>query len=139
MKGRRLEEHVIAREKDLVAAQKRRDFSTIETLLADGFCEIGSSGQLFSRSEALDALRRVQDIDFEIEGFRFIVVTSGCVIVTYLAKGRRRIGGREYSSRAFRSSTWVDQEGVWRIIFHQATPLPPLEEPCATGGWKPAP
>jgi hypothetical protein len=27
-------------------------------------------------------------------------------------------------SRAFRSSLWRKQNGEWRIVFHQATPLP---------------
>jgi ribonuclease HI len=123
MPGGSVEEHLMALEKDLIAAQKRRDFSTIEALLADGFCEIGSSGRFFSRAEALHALKEVQDIDFVLEGFRFVPVAPGCVILTYLATGKRRIGGREYSTRAFRSSTWVNQQGVWRIVFHQATPF----------------
>ena len=49
MISKELEEHLIAKEMDIVAAQKRRDFSAVEALLADGFHEIGSGGRLFSK------------------------------------------------------------------------------------------
>jgi hypothetical protein len=99
MPGISVKEHLIALEKDLIAAQKCRDFSAIEALLADGFCEIGSSGRFFSRAQALDALKELQDIDFFLKDFRFIPLAPGCVILTYLATGKRRIGGRVFHPR----------------------------------------
>lgn len=67
---------------DIVAAQKRRDFSAVEALLADGFHEIGSSGRLFSKSEILDAIQEVQIIDCSFDRFKILPIDKGCVIVT---------------------------------------------------------
>ena len=42
-----LEDKLIAKERNILAAQKRRDFPAVEAALAHGFHEIGGSGQLY--------------------------------------------------------------------------------------------
>jgi hypothetical protein len=126
MTSKELEEHLIAKEMDIVAAQKRRDFSAVEALLADGFHEIGSSGRLFSKSEILDAIQEVQIIDCSFDSFKILPIDKECVIVTYVATAKRSHKGHEHWNRAYRSSIWMEREGSWRVVFHQATPLPPV-------------
>jgi hypothetical protein len=124
MISKELEEQLITREKDIVAAQKRCDFSAVEAMLAEGFHEIGGSGKLFSRSDVLRALRDIRIIDYTLDQFRILPANPGCVIVTYMTSVKRSYMGQEYWNRAYRSSTWIEQDGAWRVIFHQATPLP---------------
>jgi hypothetical protein len=120
-----LEDQFIAKEIDIVAAQKRRDFHAVEAVLADGFHEIGSSGRLFSKPEILDAIQEIQIIDYSFEQFKLLAIDNGYVIVTYIATVKRSYKGQEHWNRAYRSSIWMEREGSWRVIFHQATPLPP--------------
>jgi hypothetical protein len=124
MISKELEEQLIAKEMDIVAAQKRRDFSAVEAVLADGFHEIGSSGRLFSKSEVLDAIQEVQIIDYAFEQFKLLPIDKGWVIVTYLATVKRIHQGKEHWNRAYRSSIWMERDGSWLVVFHQATPLP---------------
>ena len=49
---------LISREIELVAAQRRRQFSAVAALPGDHSHEIGSSGRFFSKSQVLEALRR---------------------------------------------------------------------------------
>jgi hypothetical protein len=120
-----LEAHLIHLEQEIVAAQKRRDFSAVEALLGDDFHEIGSSGRFFSKADILRAIAEVQILDCTFEHFQFLPIDDECVIVTYVATVRRSQGGQEHINRAWRSSTWVRQQGQWRVLFHQATPCPP--------------
>jgi hypothetical protein len=124
MISKELEEQLIAMEIDIVAAQKRRDFSAVEALLAEEFHEIGSSGRLFSKSEVLKAVQEVQIIDYSFEHFNLLPIDDRCVILTYIATVRRSHQGQEHWNRAHRSSTWMQRNGSWLAVFHQATPLP---------------
>src|SRR5260370_41979418 len=72
----------------------------------------------------MDALKGPAAItDYSLEQFRLLPVNARCVIVTYIATVRSRLQGKEEATRAYRSSTWIEQAGSWRMIFHQATPM----------------
>jgi hypothetical protein len=119
-----LERQLIHQETALIAAQQRRDFSAVEALLADDFHEIGSIGRFYTKDEVLEAIRHVQILDYRVDHFRVLLIHPDCVIVTYIATLWRTHHGQESASRSHRSSTWIQQDGVWRAIFHQATTLP---------------
>jgi hypothetical protein len=119
-----LEEKIIAKERKILAAQKRRDFEEVGAALAPGFIEIGGSGQLFSKTQVLERLKFVHLLDYSLERFRLVSADATCLVLTYIATVRRRYKGEEYSTRSYRSSTWVERNGSWLVIFHQATPLP---------------
>ncbi len=121
--SKELEEKIISKERSILAAQKRRDFEAVEAALAHGFLEIGGSGQLFSKTQALERMKFVHVLDYSLERFRLVSVDDTCVILTYIATVRRRYKGEEYSNSSYRSSTWVERSGSWRVIFHQATPV----------------
>jgi hypothetical protein len=118
-----LEEKLIAKERSIFAAQKRRDFAAVEAALAQGFREIGGGGHFFSKAQVLDRLKFVHLLDYWLECFRLLPIDPTCVVLTYIIKVERRYKGLEYFNRSYRSSTWVERNGVWRVIFHQATPL----------------
>jgi hypothetical protein len=118
-----LKDLLITNEKAIVDAQKRRDVTAVDALLAEDFREIGSSGRMFCKSDVLDGIKESQIVDCSFEEFRFLRVDSTCVIVTYVTTATRILQGLEQSRRAYRSSTWVERNGAWRIIFHQGTVL----------------
>jgi hypothetical protein len=126
MISKELEEHLIAKEMDIVAAQERRDFSAVAAVLAEEFHEIGSSGKLFSKSEVLNAIQEVRIIDYSFDHFKLLPIDDEYVILTYIATVKRSHQGKEHCNRAHRSSTWMKRDGSWLVVFHQATPLPPL-------------
>jgi hypothetical protein len=102
-----LEAHLIRLEQEIVAAQQRRDFAAVEALLADDFREIGSSGRLFTKADAVCVISEVQILDCAFDHFQFLPIDDKCVIVMYVATARRTQDGREHMQRAWRSSTWV--------------------------------
>ncbi|HTD25117.1 MAG TPA: nuclear transport factor 2 family protein [Terriglobales bacterium] len=124
MISKELEEKLIANERSILAALKRRDPSAVATALADGFYEIGKGGKSYSKAEIMNALKDPAAItDYSLEQFRLLRVSASCMIVTYIATVRRRLQGKEEVTRAYRSSTWIEQAGSWRMIFHQGTPI----------------
>lgn len=126
MISKQTKEELISKEMAIVAAGQRGDFAAIEPLLADEFLEIGDSGQLYSKSEVLRAMKEVRILDCAFERFNALAIDEHCVILTYTTAARRSAQGREFSQRAYRSSTWVCRQGSWCMVFHQASPLPPV-------------
>jgi glyoxylase I family protein len=118
-----VEEVLMEKEMGIVAAQQRGDRAAVEAVLDDHFCEIGSSGRLFSRAELLEAIGQIKIVDYSFERFQVLAIDEQHAIVTYIAKTRRRYHGEEHTVCTYRSSTWKAERGGWRMIFHQGTPL----------------
>ncbi len=119
-----LEEKLIAQERGILAAQKRGDLAAVAEALADGFHEIGKSAKFYSKADVMNALKGATEIaDYSLENFRLLRVNASCVILTYISTVRGRSQSEEEATRAYRSSTWIEQGGSWRMIFHQGTPI----------------
>src|SRR5260370_7455466 len=79
-----LEEKLIAKERSIFAAQKRRDFAAVEAALAQGFREIGGIGHFFSKAQVLDRLKFLHLLDYWLECFKLLPIDPPYLILTYL-------------------------------------------------------
>lgn len=116
-------ELLIKLETDIIIAQKNSDFSFVEDLLWDEFQEIDSRGGIANKTAVIQAVNKVRLYDYTVEDFDINFVNETCAIVTYIATTKRLLNGEERVSHSRRSSTWVQRNGSWRMIFHQGTPL----------------
>jgi len=123
MISKQTEAQLINKEMAIVAAQQRGDVAAVEVVLAEEFHEIGSSGRMFSKAEILAILGQVKILECSFERVRVLPIDEQHAIVTYVAKTKRRYQGQETKTQTYRSSTWKQVEGEWRLIFHQGTPL----------------
>ena len=80
-------------------------------LLADEFTEYGSSGKVFHKSDILSSLDT--GAEYILSNFTFSDLAQGVTIVKYksIASGQA----------ALRSSIWVQNNGAWQLMHHQAT------------------
>jgi len=105
-------------EKDFFSAA----FCTIANMakrLAVGYYEYGASGYIHTRDETIAALSTIQhDRLIEINDFSIQQLCTDTVAVHY------RTFEHDSGRHALRTSIWCYQEGEWRILFHQGTPIP---------------
>lgn len=111
-------DELIAAELELLAAQQRDDIDAVALQLAADFEEIGSSGRHYNRADVLHALRGSHLESACATDFRVHPLDATHALVTFRVSLRRE--GRERHS--LRSSLWRNEDGVWRIVFHQGTP-----------------
>jgi glyoxylase I family protein len=123
MTSQEIEELIVEKEMGIIAAQQRGDRAAVEAVLDEHFCEIGSSGRLFSKAEILEAIAQIKIIEYSFETIRVLPIDGQHTIVTYIVKTKRRYQGQETTTRTYRSSTWKEENGGWRLVFHQGTPL----------------
>lgn len=122
--SKQVQDQLVSRERDLFAAQQRRNLAAVEEELAEDFREIGSGVKLYTKAEVLALLKDMQMIDHSLSDFRVLPLDNSSALVTYVANITRRAGGQETTTRSHRSSFWLRRHGSWRIVFHQSTPLP---------------
>ena len=109
---------LIAAEQALLDAQRHGDIDAVAARLAADFAEFGSSGMRYDRAGVLHALRGSRVESATATDFRVRPLDATHALVTFRASLRR--AGRERHS--LRSSLWRNEDGVWRIVFHQGTP-----------------
>ncbi|HEX2984032.1 MAG TPA: DUF4440 domain-containing protein [Ignavibacteriales bacterium] len=106
-------------EKLLLEQSVRKSSLQIESMLADDFIEIGSSGRSYNKIQIIEALQEESSaITYKIENFRIRALTEGVVLATYTAF---RIAGHERAESSLRSSIWQFVGGAWKMAFHQGT------------------
>lgn len=99
----------------------RASFQELDGLLADDFMEFGSSGHICNKQQVIEALLRQPDQHWAIRDFRMQPLAPGVVLVTYRAIRYANQPGK--ATHSLRSSIWRCEEGRWRMIFHQGTPM----------------
>lgn len=92
----------------------RADSARVRELLHDDFIEFGSTGRVYNKKILVEMLRTEQRSTVVIRDFTVRQLASDTALVTYRTVGQ---SGQE----ARRSSVWVLQDGVWKMVFHQGT------------------
>lgn len=103
-----------ASEMEMLDPSVRADPVRVRELLHDDFIEFGSTGRVYNKEILIEMLRSEQPSTVSIRDFTVRQLASDTALVTYRSVGQ---AGQE----ARRSSVWVRQDGVWRMVFHQGT------------------
>ncbi|HVK45930.1 MAG TPA: ribonuclease HI family protein [Micropruina sp.] len=109
------EARVIALERLLLTDQVRGDPAALAALLHPDWSEIGRSGRLWTRAEAL-AETGPLPTPVSLEVIATTRPAPGVILLIWRAVGR--------AGTTLRSSLWCEQDGHWRQLFHQGTDEP---------------
>lgn len=110
---------IIALELALLHPDTRHDRDFLNRHIADDFEEIASAGRRFGKDEVLARLPQESGIDFEADAFQCRMLEPSLALLNYDA--RRIADGQPARSR--RTSLRRNENGVWRMCFHQGTPI----------------
>lgn len=94
----------------------------IDELLAENFEEIDNHGQIHTKSDVIDWLKRKDpNLLWVFESFRVKALSDDLVLAIYsLQKPGPPDTG---SAKSIRTSLWHRQGRHWKMVFHQATKL----------------
>jgi hypothetical protein len=111
---------ICALERELHEPATRGNRRRLEQLLHAEFWEIGRSGTIYLRAQALEALlNEERAAPIRSQEFRGQVLADGVVLLTYKSA---EVGPDGAVGRyALRSSVWRLEGSGWRILFHQGT------------------
>ena len=116
--------HLQSLEVHLLDPEVRHDETQLTDLLAPDFREFGCSGRTYNRSEVIrDLAAETASTSRTLIDFTLLASTPDWALVTYRSLRRTPAGAIE--AVALRSSTWVNREGHWQLLFHQGTLISP--------------
>jgi hypothetical protein len=101
-------------ERLLLDPHVRRSPERAGALLDASFIEIGSSGNICTRDDVIEAMRLESPLDQRIEDFALRPLAPSLFLATYclIRDGKRH---------SWRSSIWRAEGDTWRLVFHQGT------------------
>lgn len=109
-------------ERCLLDPATRASSATLDTLLADDFMEIGASGRIFYKADTLASLpAEAGDWTYHLSDFAVRQLSADTILATYRLLTFRKAAPER---RTLRSSIWRNDNGAWRMIFHQGTLAP---------------
>lgn len=112
-----LKTHLLGLEQALQQYSIRSDATQMAELLADDFVEFGASGNVWgSKAEVISGLQDEVFAARSITAFALKMLSEGVALVTYRCD-------RHGCGASLRSSIWRAEEGQWRMVFHQGTPV----------------
>lgn len=107
-------------ELSLMSADVRLSSKDLGRLLADDFMEFGSSGQVYYKKDILKRVpKTASQVKYLMSNFKAKELSEDVVISTFKT---RRIINKEIKV-SLRSSLWRKNGNVWKIFFHQGTPI----------------
>jgi len=106
------EMQVIELERSLLSTEVRSDPGALAALLHPDWCEIGRSGRVWTRAEALAELGPLTS-PVTLDVISATRPAPGVILLLWRAVGPAR--------STLRSSLWCEQDGRWRQFFHQGT------------------
>ena len=96
----------------LIAPTYAVPIEIINELIAEDYVEIGSTGQIFAKQDLLD-YHQASPKPIIIKDFQTKDLTDGLALIGYKTI--------EDPISTIRTSIWREEEGTWRLVFHQAT------------------
>ena len=111
---------LLRNEQSLLDPATRRNRNRVLDLLAEDFVEFGASGRVWTRDQIVELLATEDFSPPAMEAFQCRILAPTVALVTYRTVRTDAQSGRHVS---LRSSVWMEQEGEWKVRFHQGTPV----------------
>ncbi len=125
---------LIAREKQVWEAIKKKDWDGFGALLADDHVYVGSSGVQDKKSTVDDIKEAMKDVnvtDASLTDFKTLRLDKDAIVVTYTATMQGTMNGKDIPPMSQRnSSVWANRGGKWVAVFHQDTDAKKAEQPA---------
>ena len=112
---------LIGRERSLAEAEKRKDVDYFRTITTEDFLLVATDAKVYTKEEMLQGINEVKLQELSLYDVQVLPVNDRAAVVTYNAVVQMVVGSEDAPRYQHLSSVWVDQGGVWKLKFQQAT------------------
>ena len=112
---------LIGRERSLAEAEKRKDVDYFRTITTEDFLLVATDAKVYTKQEMLQGINEVKLQELSLYDVQVLPVNDRAAVVTYNAVVQMVVGSEDAPRYQHLSSVWVDQGGVWKLKFQQAT------------------
>ena len=112
---------LLAQEKSLPEAQKRKDLDYFKNITTDDFLEVAADAKVYTKEEMMEGLNVVDLQSYSMYDAKVLPLNDKAAVVTYDAIVQMTVGDERVPRYQHVSSVWVNQGGKWLLKFQQAT------------------
>jgi len=112
---------LIGQERSLAEAEKRKDVDYFRTITTEDFLLVATDAKVYTKQEMLQGINEVKLQELSLYDVQVLPVNDRAAVVTYNAVVQMVVGSEDAPRYQHLSSVWVDQGGVWKLKFQQAT------------------
>lgn len=102
-------------ERDLLSTAKRSSKKHLNAVLADGFIEIGQSGQIYDKASIITALLASPQTQASISDLAVRRLSEDYILASY-----KTLNARRNSRPVCRHSLWQKLGDKWQLLYHEA-------------------
>ena len=125
------EADAIAKEKAIWETIKNKDYDAFGNMLAEDQLEVTGEG-VHDKAGSIAAVKEFEPTEVTFSDWKFMSIDKDAFVVTYTAKVKAKVKGKEFPEESARcSSAWVNHGGKWLAIYHQECPVKPAMPPAA--------
>lgn len=106
-------------EERLLQPEARKGSNKAADLIADDFIEFGSSGRVYDKQQALEAMENAPTVQMAMKDFKMMQLAPDIILATYSLVSHDN--SESETIQSVRSSIWKFIGQRWQIIFHQGT------------------
>jgi uncharacterized protein (TIGR02246 family) len=118
-----LEDTLIAREKEVWEAIKKKDLNRFASFLAEDQVYVSSDG-VRSKAETVKSIADASIPEVKLDDWKVMFIDRDAAIVTYRVTATPPACGPEMAAPVARNTTvWAKRGGKWLAVFHQDTTL----------------
>jgi hypothetical protein len=118
-----LEETLIAREKEVWEAIKKKDFKRFASFLDEDQVYVSGDG-VRSKAETVKSLSEATIPEIKLDDWKVMLIDRDAAIVTYRVTATPPACGPETAAPVARNTTvWAKRGGKWLAVFHQDTTI----------------
>jgi hypothetical protein len=124
------DDEVIARQKAVLEAIKKKDYDGFANILASDQIYVSSDG-VYDKAENIKNVKEVDLTDVTFSDWKVLPLDKDAVVVTYTMTIKGQSKGRAIPSPLRASSALVNRNGKWLEIYHQDCEVKPAPPPPA--------
>lgn len=98
----------------------RKSIEKLDEIISDDLREITSSGTVATKEDCLINLPAAPEIKFVMTDFSIRQLAPD--LIQSFFKTEKTVAGTDKVSYSMRSSIWKNENGKWKMLFHQGTP-----------------
>ncbi|HEV2914747.1 MAG TPA: nuclear transport factor 2 family protein [Pyrinomonadaceae bacterium] len=114
-----LEETLIAREKAVWEAIKKKDLATFGGYLAEDMVYVNKDG-VHSKADTVKGIEASPMPELTLDDWKVTIIDKDVALVTYRVNSKAVACGPEATSER-NSTIWAERGGKWLAVFHQDT------------------
>jgi ketosteroid isomerase-like protein len=117
VKGQGVEAELTKLENQWAQAEVKKDVATLGRILADDFTNTDPDGGISTKSQFISSTTSGEDVvdSFALSDMK-IRVYGDTAVVTYLAKLKETLKGKDVSGMSRWTDTWVKRGGSWQCV-----------------------